>query len=333
MKDIFDVCQLGNLKLNSRIVRSGLWESQADKNYALTLDVYERYEKIASSGVGLIISELISQYPKNKYNKYSHKIFSTNFVHDFKQVTSISHKYNVPVFAQLAFTEFNRDINLDIGVNDLTVDDIRKIQMDLLASCKKIQYAGFDGVQLCLNNNFFLAKMINPYFNERDDDFGGDTFGRMRIILEVLKVLKNNLNLHINMKVNAYDERKGGIDINESIQMCKLLEENDVDSIQISKPLSPLYFTKNKNNELVDYYSKLKEKISVPVIVGGGFSNKNDINNTLNEFDVDFISMYRPFVAENDFLNGWKNNKTSESRCKKCNNCYRQKHSTCTFFN
>ena len=32
MKDIFDECSLGDLKLKSRIVRTGLWESQREKS-------------------------------------------------------------------------------------------------------------------------------------------------------------------------------------------------------------------------------------------------------------------------------------------------------------
>ena len=30
MKDIFDECQLGELKLNSRIVRTGTWETETE---------------------------------------------------------------------------------------------------------------------------------------------------------------------------------------------------------------------------------------------------------------------------------------------------------------
>jgi 2,4-dienoyl-CoA reductase-like NADH-dependent reductase (Old Yellow Enzyme family) len=140
--------------------------------------------------------------------------------------------------------------------------------------------------------------------------------------------------MHVNCRVNAYDGRKGGIDASESIEMCRLLEEYGADSIQITKPLSPLYFTKEEtNNELIDYYTKLKENVCLPIIVGGGLTDKNRVNQLLNDFDVDFVSMYRPFVAKADFLTDWKNNKNTVSRCKLCNNCYRQKTSSCYHFN
>lgn len=333
MKDIFDECNLGNLKLQSRIIRTGLWESQTTKTGRLTDEVYQRYNTIAKSGVGLITTELMSLDPKDKFNNLSHKTYTVDFIRDFKKLTGIVHEYDVPILGQIAFVQYNRDIDLDIQVNDLTIEDIRKIQMNLITTAKKLSFADFDGIQLALGNNFFLSKFINPYFNQRKDDYGGDTFSRMRIVLETIKVIKDNFNLHINCRINAYDGRKGGITVDESIKMCKLLEEYGTDSIQVTKPLSPLYFTKEEiNNELVDYVAKLNEIIDIPVILGGGLNDKKRINELLNSRNVDYVSMYRPFIAQKDFLIDWKNNKSNVSRCKLCNNCYRQKSSMCYHF-
>lgn len=332
MKDIFDETKLGNLELQSRIIRTGLWESET-KNGKLTPEVYNRYERIAKSGVGMITTELIALYDKNKFNEYAHKIYQLNFIGDFRKLTDMVHSYNVPILAQLEFVEFNRGIDMNIPVNDLTKDDIRKIQTDIIIAAKKLSFAGFDGIQLALGNNFFLSKFINPYYNQRKDAYGKDILGRMRIILETIKVIRDNFNLHINARINAFDGRKGGITCNESIKMCQLLEEYGADSIQVTRPLSPLYFTREEeNNVLVDYTMKLKEAISLPVVVGGGFTDMDKINNILNEKDIDFVSMYRPFVAEPEFLVNWKKDKKRVSRCKMCNNCYRVKTSTCYYF-
>lgn len=334
MKDIFDKCKLGKLNLNSRIIRTGLWESQDLKNGKLTPEVYDRYELLASGGVGLITTELLSVYPRNKFSDLSHKTYSSNFIADFKKITDITHKYSTPILGQLMFIQYNRGIDLNINVNDLTIDDIRRIQVDIITAAKKLSIAGFDGIQLAMGNNFYLSKFINPYFNQRTDSYGKDTYGRMRIILETIKVIKDNTDLHINCRVNAYDGRKGGIDIDESIKICKLLEEYGADSLQITKPLSPLYFTKeSENTELIDYVALLKQEVNIPIILGGGLHDKKQINQVLNDYNIDFISMYRPFVAQPDLLTEWKNNKTNKSRCLMCNNCYRRKSSTCYHFN
>lgn len=325
MKTIFDEFQLGNLKLKSRVVRTGLWQ---------TLDfgqTCEEYDLIASSGVGLIITELMSIYPKDKFSEYSHKISNPKFISEAKMLCEIAHEYDVPILGQLEFIKFNRGIDLDIDVNYLTIEDIRQIQSDIIVAVQKLQIAGFDGIQLALGNNFFLSKFINPYFNQRNDDYGGSTLNRCRIVLELIKVLKNNFNIHISCRVNAYDGRKGGIDQNESVEICKLLEKVGCDSLQITRPLSPLYFTKKESEEgkLISFIKLLDENVNLPVILGGGFSEMEHMNEILNSAPVDALSMYRPFVAQNDFLREWKVNGSGKSRCLMCNNCYRTKTSSC----
>ena len=142
MKDLFDKCKLGKLELNSRIIRTGLWESQNLKSGKLTNDVYDRYESIASSGVGLITTELLSLYNKDKFSDLSHKTYTPNFIPDFKRVTDIAHKYNTPIIGQLMFVQYNRGIDLNIKVNELTMEDIRKIQVDIISAAKKLSFAG-----------------------------------------------------------------------------------------------------------------------------------------------------------------------------------------------
>jgi len=330
MKTIFDKCKFGDLTLNSRIIRTGLWESQQTDLDA----IYERYERIASSGVGLITSELYSIYPKDKFIEHSFRMDSMNFMTMARKLAEITHSYGVPILGQVEFIKYNRGIDLDIPVNDLTVDDIRKIQSDVIEAAQKLEYAGFDGIQLSVGNNFFLSKFINPYYNQREDDYGGNVFNRMRMVLELVKVMKDNLDLHVSVKVNSFDERKDGFDSQESLEACKLLEKVGVDSIQVTRPLSPLYFTKklSAEGELIDYTTELIDSVDVPVIVGGGFNNMNHMNELLNSTNIEYMSMYRPFVCENDFLKNWKNGSCDESRCLMCNNCYRTKKSTCYHF-
>ena len=49
MKDIFDNPNFGDFKLNSRIVRTGLWESQNESQKNLSADIFLRYETLAKN--------------------------------------------------------------------------------------------------------------------------------------------------------------------------------------------------------------------------------------------------------------------------------------------
>lgn len=325
MKDLFDVCEFGEFTLQSRIVRTGLWESENLSNKQLTPEILERYEKLASSGVGIINTELISLYPNDGFSPYSHSINSPTFVPDFKEVVHTCHMYDVPVFAQLGFVRYGDADTQDKKVNDLTLEDIRKMQMDLLLAVKRIVFAEFDGIQLNIGNYYYPARFLNPDLNKRTDKFGGSTEKRCKFITDVIKIIKKNYNIHINCRVNVFDD--------EAIEICKILEKAGADSIQITKPRSPQYFLRtNKENDLIKYADKLTKTLDIPVILGGGANNQNKLNKLINNTSIDFISMQRPFVADPYFVLDWRVEGNGQSRCRTCNNCYWKKTSTCHIF-
>ncbi|MDO5859170.1 NADH-dependent flavin oxidoreductase [Methanobrevibacter sp.] len=325
MKDLFDVCRFSDLVLQSRIIRTGLWESENQENKQLTPEVLKRYEKIASSGVGIITTELISIYPNDGFSPYSHSINSPTFINDFSEVVHTCHMYDTPVFAQIGFIRYGNGDNQNLAPHELTLEDIRRIQADLLVSCKKISFAGFDGVQINMGNYYFLSRFISPTFNGRNDKYGGNTQNRVRIATELVKLIKANFDLHVSCRVNVIDD--------DGIEICKLLESAGADSIQITKPRSPQYFTRdNKNNDLLELADKAAGQLKIPVILGGGFSNQNKLNEILNRTNIEFFSMQRPFVADPYFLLDWRVDGNGISRCKTCNNCYWKKTSDCFIF-
>ena len=217
MKSIFDNTKFGNLPVSSRIIRNGLWESQFDSQKNLTQDVYDRYEKLARNNVGLIETELISMYTHDRFSDYTHYINSPFFIKEFKEITDLVHEHGVPILAQIGFVNCNVNGKQMMEVNDLTLEDIRTIQADYVMAAKKISFAGFDGVELCVGNNFYLSRVMDPFENTRQDDYGGSTFNRVRMVLEIIKLIKKITGLHVHCKVNLYQDEE------DSLEICKIL--------------------------------------------------------------------------------------------------------------
>jgi len=328
MKNIFDNTKFGDFDVSSRIVRTGLWESQDDhKN--LTPEIYDRYEALAKSNVGIITTELISMYSHDRFSDYSHYLNNPFFIKEFKEVTDLVHEYDVPILAQIGFVNCNINGKQMMEVNDLTLEDIRKIQSDYIIAAKKIAFAGFDGVQLSIGNNYFLSRIMDPFENQRTDDYGGNTENRVRISSEIIKLIKKTTDLHVGCRVNMYQDE------DDSLEICKILADSGADSLQITRFLSPQYFRKGQTNQdmLVDFADRVAMEVDVPVILGGGRSDMDEINNLLNSTAIDFVSMYRPFVHDPTFLTQWKRDGHGKSECKTCNNCYWKKYSVCIIDN
>lgn len=325
MKDVFDNIKFGRFNLQSRIIRTGLWESQNRSLKRLTPEIYDRYERLAKNNVGLIISELISLYSHDRFSDYSSYINSPYFVKEYKTVTDTVHQYDIPIFAQVGFVNCNVNQKQMMGVNDMTHEDIRTIQADYLVAAKKVAFAGFDGIHLNIGNNYFLSRVMDPFENQREDEYGGNTYNRVRMVLEIIKLIKKFTNLHVHCRVNLYK------DFDDSLEICRILSENGADSLQITKFLSPQYFRKGTSNEnmLVSFTDAVASNVQIPVVLGGGLSDMDSINKLINSKNIEFLSMQRPFVRSQTFITQWKEDGHGQSECKTCNNCYWKKSSQC----
>ncbi|MBO7731384.1 MAG: tRNA-dihydrouridine synthase [Methanobrevibacter sp.] len=325
MKSIFDNTKFGGLEVSSRIIRNGLWESQNDSSKNLSQEVFDRYEKLAKNNVGVIVSELISLYSHDRFSDFTDYINAPSFIRDFKEITSIAHENNTPILAQIGFVNCNVNGKQMMEVNDLTLEDIRTIQADYVVAAKKIMFAGFDGIELCIGNNFYLSRVMDPFENTRSDDYGGNTYNRVRMVFEIIKLIKKTTGLHVHCKVNLYQDEE------DSLEICKILAENGADSLQITRFLSPQYFRKGQSDQdmLVSFADRVAKNVSIPVVLGGGRSDMDKVTELLNNTDIDFISMQRPFVKDPTFLTQWKIEGHGKSECKTCNNCYWKKESVC----
>ena len=330
MKDIFDEVKFGDLKLNSRIVRTGTWETETEEGGFLSPAVFDKYEKIAGSGTGLIISEMFVLDYKDRFAPYSANLNYVSFVKEYKMITDICHNHNVPILGQLAFFYYDDGDNQKAEPNDLTLEGIRKLQAEVIMAAKKFSFAGFDGIQIDMGNNFYLARFINPYFNQRKDNYGGNTENRVRIASEIIKVIKKTMpDFHVSVRINPWDVRKDGMTADESLKVAKELEKAGADSIQLTARTISYLYEGNEKNPFLVYADKLIEEISIPVILGGSLRDMKSMNDVLNHSNVEFMSMSKPFVAQADFLADWKVNGEGFSICQSCNNCYSKKTSTC----
>ena len=69
------------------------------------------------------------------------------------------------------------------------------------------------------------------------------------------------------------------------------------------------------------YAELAREHTKIPIISVGGYRSKQDIAHAIQDLNIDFVSMSRPFIAEPDLAIKLKNNETYLSKCCNCNYC------------
>ncbi|MDO4650339.1 MAG: tRNA-dihydrouridine synthase, partial [Eubacteriales bacterium] len=77
--------------------------------------------------------------------------------------------------------------------------------------------------------------------------------------------------------------------------------------------------TGQKNN--VPAARKLKENVQIPIIAVGGIRDLADVESTIQEDGIDFVSMSRALILEPGLVNKFKDGKSISAKCLSCNDC------------
>jgi len=96
--------------------------------------------------------------------------------------------------------------------------------------------AGFRLVEIHAAHGYLLHEFLSPLTNERTDDYGGTFANRARLTLEVAEAIRGVVpdGMPLWVRISATDWAEGGWDIDESVELARLLAAIGVDLIDTS---------------------------------------------------------------------------------------------------
>lgn len=248
---IFNETTLSGITVKNRIIRSATHDGLADENGAPTDKLIKKYEKLAENEIGCIITGYAA-VSKNGVSPYPGmmKIYDDSAIDKYKELTAAVHKHSVPVVLQIAHCG-RQTSSKAIGLQkvapsnvihrfypdkakELTDGEIQSIIDDFVSASVRAEKAGFDAVQLHGGHGYLLHDFLSPYGNRRTDRWGGSLENRCRIVELIIKGIKEKTKLPVWIKLSAEDNRKNGMNINSSVEICKRLEASGCDAIEVS---------------------------------------------------------------------------------------------------
>jgi len=113
---------------------------------------------------------------------------------------------------------------------------IQKVVSDFKSATKRTLQAGYQVVEIHAAHGYLLHEFLSPLSNLRTDEYGGSFENRTRLLLEVLAAVQSEwpANLPLFVRISASDWADGGWNIEESVQLSKILKEKGVDLIDAS---------------------------------------------------------------------------------------------------
>jgi 2,4-dienoyl-CoA reductase-like NADH-dependent reductase (Old Yellow Enzyme family) len=215
----------------------------------------------------------------------------------------------------------------------MTIADIHKAIEDFALAAVRAKKAGFDGVQIHAGHGYLLSQFLSPFFNKRKDDYGGKIENRARLTLEVFHRIRLLTGEHfpILLKINSDDFLENGFNVNEMLQVCRMLEEAGIDAIELSggcqisgkffppRPRDP--FSRNPEVYYREAAQLYKKNFRTPLILVGGIRSYQIAKSLVEEGFADYVSLSRPLIREPGLVNRWKSGDLRKSTCISDNLC------------
>lgn len=320
-------------------MRSATWEGIAGPDGSIGGDTYEIYDELAAGGVGTVITGFTSVALNDHYFNGMMRLCSDDLIPQYHKLTDIIHGHGAAVISQLALGAYYRNTNdyyrgLQVEPDGMTQDEIRLVINQFADAASRAERAGFDGVQIHAAHFFFLSRFISPAVNHRNDEYGGALERRSRILVEILNKIKSAApGLHVTIKLNSNDFTRGGIDGEDFIGNCKLLDDAGIDSIEVSGNGTSVSGIIAHSNEgyFVKAASAAAELVSCPVIAVGGFRSLDIMESVLNDTQIELVSLSRPLLCEPDLPDKMAQDASYISKCVSCNACYSSQAHRCVF--
>jgi len=167
------------------------------------------YEERARGGVGLIVTG--SQFV-HATSRHPRTVGATDRAHAqaWGETIAAVHAHGTAIFAQLTHHGIEIDTahtrcaqwgpsavpNPAAGgevPRPMTRADIRELVAAFARAAGDCVDAGFDGVELKVGHDGLLRTFLSPFFNRREDEYGGDADGRKRLPLETLAAVRDTI--------------------------------------------------------------------------------------------------------------------------------------------
>jgi thioredoxin reductase len=189
--------------------------------------------------------------------------------------------------------------------------------------------AGADAIELHMAHGYLLCQFLSPYSNIRTDQYGGNTENRARIAVEIIREIKHTITNHIPIicRISADEYVKGGLDLEESKKIAKILVAAGIEALNVSAcNYESAYFNMPSYYQQEGYFVHLaqgiKEVVPVPVMTVGRIRKPEMAEEILREGKADLICMGRALIADPFLPLKTLQGKVEEIRpCISCNRC------------
>ncbi|MGY8909437.1 MAG: oxidoreductase, partial [Flavobacteriales bacterium] len=336
-KHIFEPLDLGFTTLKNRILMGSMHTGlEEEKNGYEKMAVY--FAERAKGGVGLIVTGGIAPNIQGWTAPFSARLSSKKQIRNHQKVTKAVHEEGGKICMQILHSGRYGYHPFNVGASTikspitpftpfkLKSSGIKRTIRDFVNCAKLAKDSNYDGVEIMGSEGYLINQFIVKRTNNRTDTYGGSYENRMRLPIELVKQTRAAVgkDFIIIYRLSMLDLVEKGSSWEEVVQLGKEIEKAGATIINTGigwhESRIPTIATSVPRAAFTWVTKKMKEELSIPLITSNRINMPETAEKVLAEGDADMISMARPFLADPEWVNKAKAEKSDEiNTCIACN--------------
>ncbi len=339
MRSLFDPVKIGSIEIKNRLMMTAMGTSYATNDGCCTEQLSDYWEARAKGGWGLIITELCRINAETLGNDMG--LFKDEQIPGYKEATDKVHAYGAKIFVQInhkgrresSAVRLNNMVPLAPSAiaakpngdlpHAMSIAEIKKLISEFVEAAVRAKKAGFDGVEIHGAHGWTLSSFLSPISNKRTDEYGGSITNRARIVVEIIKGIKEKAgaDFPITIKLSTQEYLAGGLKIEESKAIARILEKAGIDGINCSQGIFLSNYASIPPHHIapgsfIENAKAIKSVVNVPVMAVGRLNEPEIAETVLAGTNIDVIGMARAALADPEYPN-----KLKEGRIDEINHC------------
>ncbi len=324
---LFEPITIRSTTLKNRIVVSPMCQYSSVDGFANNWHLVHLGSR-AVGGAGLVFTEATAVSPEGRITPDDLGIWKDQHIPFLKRITDFIKQQNAVSGIQLAhagrkashlspwkgrrFLNRNEDAWQTLAPSalpfkegepapkEMTREEIQQFVNDFVSATKRAVEAGFDVFEIHGAHGYLINEFLSPISNHRNDEYGGSFGNRIRLLIEIVKEMRNIIKEQpLFVRISATEWVEGGWDENDSVELAKILKENEVDVIDCSTggnspdqkiTIHPLY--------QVPFSEKIKKETGILTAAVGMITSARQAEQILQEQKADLIIMARQLLRE-----------------------------------
>ena len=212
--------------------------------------------------------------------------------------------------------------------------DLQKFVAQTVQSCLRMQRCGFSGIEVSAGHGHLFHQFLSPRSNQREDAYGGDLHGRIRLLAEICQAVRQSCGTGfiIGVKLPGDDGVPGGIDEQQAGQIAQaLVAQVAIDYLSycqgshhrsLEMHLPDDSYPRQTYRGLI---ARLKALTPGVLVMGlGRITDPAEAEAILTDGDADLIGLGRSLIVDPAWPRKAQAGQASEIRyCVSCNTCWK----------